>query len=214
MQTTVFFVQTLGLIMAGNGLDVALLDFLSLDFERTVGKCISPHSTVDRFYAKVVLTPVILVLTTVFLAAPLWNLLRRRLPAKVWDKLQSPRRATGIHIRRALLNDFLLCFAPLTKAAIDQLICVESCTIGAECVQVLAIDFGVSCSSTEFRSGAIAALLTLALCGLLTPVLLLHWARRSLKARNTALELRVADMERWFEPTPPPHSGRGPRLIT
>ena len=80
------------------------LDLASLDFEKTVGKCISPHSTVDRFYAKVILTPTILALATALLAPPLWNLLRRRLPAKLWNKLQAPPRATCVHVRRALLN--------------------------------------------------------------------------------------------------------------
>ena len=102
--TAVFFVQTLGLVMSSAGLDVLLLDLASLDFEKTVGKCISPHSTVDRFYAKVILTPTILALATALLAPPLWNLLRRRLPAKLWNKLQAPPRATCVHVRRALLN--------------------------------------------------------------------------------------------------------------
>jgi hypothetical protein len=102
--TAVFFVQTLGLVMSSAGLDMLLLDLASLDFEKTVGKCISPHSTVDRFYAKVILTPTILALATALLAPPLWNLLRRRLPAKLWNKLQAPPRATCVHVRRALLN--------------------------------------------------------------------------------------------------------------
>jgi hypothetical protein len=96
---------------------------------------------------------------------------------------------------------FLLCFAPLTKAAIDQLMCVESCAAGVECAQVLAIDYGVSCTggAGEFRAGAIAAVVVLVLLGLLVPAWLARAARRSRKARNAALAMRVADMERWFE---------------
>jgi hypothetical protein len=46
------------------------------------------------FSLKAVLTPLVLVVGTVSIAAPLWNALRRKLPQRLWDKVpvSAPRR--------------------------------------------------------------------------------------------------------------------------
>ena len=91
-----------------------------------------------------------------------------------------------MHIKRTLINVYLYCYAPLTQvgrrrvslevgpapafwgnltpfsrtqSAIELLICVPTCS-DPTCPDVLYIDFGVACDSSEHRSGFIAAVVT------------------------------------------------------
>jgi hypothetical protein len=82
--TAIFFLQSLALILRQADY-FGVLDALNLDVEEAVGKCISPLTTTERFYAKVTLLPVVLVLGTLVVSVPLWSLLRRRVPQRVWD---------------------------------------------------------------------------------------------------------------------------------
>jgi hypothetical protein len=72
------------------------------------------------------------------------------------EQVQAPKKATSVHIKRALLSVYLFCYAPLTQSAIEMLICVPTCSEAA-CPEVLFIDFGVTCDSVEYRSGFGAA---------------------------------------------------------
>ena len=91
------------------------------------------------------LTPLVLVLSLFYVAAPCWNVLRRRLPESFWDKVRAPAKATQTHERRALLSVYLFCYTPLTQAAVEMLVCVPTCSdnIGpTQCHDVMNIDYG------------------------------------------------------------------------
>jgi hypothetical protein len=120
--TGIFFVQTLGLVMK----DVQFfggLQALNLDVEVAAGKCVSPLTTTERFYVKVrddcvaasgwprltqcwqvIVLPVVLILGTLLVSVPIWTILRRKLPTRVWDFFQTPEALTWSHIKRCFLN--------------------------------------------------------------------------------------------------------------
>ena len=112
--------------------------------------------------------------------------------------MQAPEKATAVHVKRTLINVYLFCYAPLTQSAIELLICVHTCS-DPTCPEVLYIDFGVACGSSEHRSGFTAAVVTLLLFTAAVPAFLLLTARRSVAARDAALHLRYKDMRRWFD---------------
>ena len=84
----IFFLQTTGLLAksAHNfGLSAMsassswfrpmwITDLLNLDFESVIGQCVYDMSTIDRFYLKVVITPVLILIVTEILRC-IWNVL-------------------------------------------------------------------------------------------------------------------------------------------
>ena len=206
LNTVVFFVQSLGLILK-DAQFFGLLDTINLDVEAATGQCIGPLSTSERFYAKVAITPVVLGLSIMLVAVPLWNLLRRTVPQAVWDTVHSPPKATKTVMRRALLNAYLFCYAPLTYAAIEMLVCVPTC--GSEgCYDVLSIDYGVSCWVTPaFYVGFAAGLTTLVVFSILIPAYLLKLAKRSVLQRSASLGLHLADAAALFDRLDADNSG-------
>ena len=61
MGIIIFFFQSLGLIMKKSGA-FGVMDALNLDTEEAVKECVSPLGTINRFYAKVTVTPLVLFL--------------------------------------------------------------------------------------------------------------------------------------------------------
>jgi hypothetical protein len=197
--TAVFFIQTLAMILK-EARYFGVLDALNLDVEEAVGKCISPLSTTERFYAKVTLLPMSLVVGTLLVSVPLWSLLRRRLPQEmVWDRLQAPAIVTRTHIMRCLLNIYLFCYAPITGSAIELLVSVKTCAVGEDCGRVLDIDFGISATSDEYWEGAAAASATIVVFTVLVPVFLAFKARAAIKRRDKSFALRIDGVEVWFD---------------
>ena len=82
------------------------------------------------------------------------------------------------------MNVYLFCYAPLTQAAVEMLVCVPTCS---ECVKVLSIDYGISCSSGEYYAGAAVALGTLACFTVAVPLLLVLVAKKAVVARDSAI---------------------------
>jgi hypothetical protein len=79
-----------------------------------------------------------------------------------------------------------------------MLVCVPTCSeTDGSCPEVLSIDYGVSCDSSEFQRGRVVALTTLTILGFAIPVWLLVKARRAVKLRDASLKLRMADMATW-----------------
>jgi Ca2+-binding EF-hand superfamily protein len=196
--TAVFFYQSLALILK-QAEYFGVLDALNLDVEEAVGKCISPLRTTERFYAKVTLLPVALVLSTL-VCVPLWSLLRRGLPQEmVWDRLQAPATVTPTHIKRCLLSIYLFCYSPITGSAIELLVAVKTCEFGEDCERVLDIDFGISVSSDEYWKGAAAAFATIVVFTVLVPIFLAFKARSAIKHRDMSFARRIDDVEAWFD---------------
>jgi hypothetical protein len=67
--TAIFYLQTLGIILQDAEF-FGLLGALNLDLESATGQCVAPLTTAGRFYAKATLTPLVLVVATAVLAAP------------------------------------------------------------------------------------------------------------------------------------------------
>ena len=57
----------------------------------------APLSSQQKFYVQAIVSPTVLLLG-VFVSIPIWNLLRRKLPAAVWDKLQEPERVSKLQV--------------------------------------------------------------------------------------------------------------------
>ena len=88
----------------------------------------------------------------------MWNALRRsKLLVKIWEKTEAPPKVKETHFKRALLNIFLFVYAPLTQSAVQMMICVETCTGGAECVRVMEIDYSMRCDSADVQGGMVPA---------------------------------------------------------
>jgi hypothetical protein len=101
--TAIFFLQTLGLLMKSSNFFQAT-SVLNLDAEEVVGACTSPLGTRDKFVAKVMAMPLSIMLG-VLLAVPIWNLLRRKLPKSLWEKIGgAPPRVTATHFRRTMVG--------------------------------------------------------------------------------------------------------------
>jgi hypothetical protein len=99
---------------------------------------------VQRFVLKVFATPAMLFLG-ILVAVPIWNFLRR-LPClrALWKRLHAPPKIEIVHAQRAALNAFLFCFAPLTRAAVEALVCRRACDgDDPRCDPILAKDMGV-----------------------------------------------------------------------
>eukprot|EP01051_Picozoa_sp_SAG22_P040579 SAG22_NODE_21970_length_252_cov_1.013072_1_plen_83_part_11 len=77
----------------------------------------------------------------------------------VWDLMLVPKRVKKIQIQRALFAGFVFCFSPITKVAVQLLVCLEParnndpslCQNGEghleTCEEVMALDWSMSCSS-------------------------------------------------------------------
>ena len=108
---------------------------------------LTPSSIADyvqRFVLKVFATPALLFLG-IAVGVPIWNSLRR-LPClrALWQRLHAPPRIEIVHAQRAALNAFLFCFAPLTRAAVEALVCRPACDgDDPRCDPILAKDMGV-----------------------------------------------------------------------
>jgi hypothetical protein len=127
MGTAIFFVQTFALL-AKDASFFGLGTVLNLDAEESTGKCMTDMSYSQRYFAKAVIMPAIM-LVGVFLTVPLWYKLRKC----AGDRLKATHKIDRIHIKRAIVNTFLFCFAPLTRTSIETLVCGEFCTSGCRC---------------------------------------------------------------------------------
>ena len=65
--------------------------------------------------------------------------------------------------------------------------------------QVMDLDYGIVCSSDEYWRGAIAAAAALIIFTVLVPVFLVVKARAAIRRRDASFELRVTDVEKWFD---------------
>jgi hypothetical protein len=142
---------------------------------------------------------------------PVWNKLRQlagdRIETAVW-------KIRKIHIKRALVNTFMFCFAPLTRSSIEALTCVETCTDDDDediahslCVPVLKKDMAVQCWGEEHIFTACFAITLLVVVAVVVPIQLLRIVRRAREQRDVSLKLRTDDAERWFDELDTDNSG-------
>jgi Ca2+-binding EF-hand superfamily protein len=199
----IFFLQTFGLL-AKDASYFGAADFLNLDAESAAGKCLSPLSYSERFVAKTVLMP-LMVAVGLLIAVPIWNTLRRlSLLRCCWERLQSPARVDRVHLQRGLINAFLALFAPLTRTAIETLVCIDTCSeveeveIDGGCPRVLAFDMGVACYEGDHVFAAALAVGVLVGVSVVTPLALLVKVRRSRLRRVASLALRADAVDAWF----------------
>lgn len=194
------FRQTLGLV-AKDASVFGVLDVLMLDVEKVAGACMAPMSTGVHFYAKIFYMPVSLSVFTFFVAAPLWQTLRRQEKlAKLWRKLQAPQELTKVHMERTLLGMYLFLFTPLTRDAIAKLVCVPTSSETTEnAPEILSTDFSVSCSSNEFRAMAFLSILTIFILLLAIPSFLLYKTKESRKRRDARLSMDVLCIDEMFK---------------
>jgi Ca2+-binding EF-hand superfamily protein len=172
-----------------------------LDVDKVAGACMAPMSTGVHFYTKIFLMPVTLSLFIFFVAAPLWQALRRQEKlAKLWRKLQAPQELTNVHMERTLLGMYLFVFTPLTRDAIAKLVCVPTSSETTEnAPEVLSTDFSVSCSSGEFRAMAILSWLTIFTVLLAIPSFLVYKTKESRKRRDARLSMDVLRIDEMFK---------------
>ena len=203
MGTAIFFVQTFGLL-AKDASFFGMGEIFNLDVEEAAGRCLSPLSYSQRYFSKTVLTPVILCVG-LLVSIPIWNSIRNLLKDKVH---KSPPVIERIHVRRALVNTFLFCFAPLTRSSVEALVCINTCTDSdSKCVPVLMADMAVQCFAGEHIYAAAFAALVLISVALVIPSLLLRMVRRSRRRRDASLSLRVDQVDQWFDELDEDNSG-------
>merc|ERR1711865_820503 len=110
-----------------------------------------------------------------------------------------PEKIKTVHWHRGLLNAFLYCFAPLTREAIQALVCVPTCTDdGEECEDVLAFDQGVRCFQGDHMMTATVALVMMGLMVLLIPFMLIKKVQHARNKRNQSLDLKLSEVSKWF----------------
>ena len=195
----IFFVQTFGLLAK----DASLFGFaeaLNLDPEEATGQCLSNFTFTERFFSKVLLTPLMISLG-ILASAPVWNFLRRKLPAKLWEKVApgAPPKLERVHLQRAALNAFLFCFAPLTRAAVETLVYAEPCYDDAPvCATSLAFDMQVKYFEGDHAVAVVTAVLVLVSMAIVIPVFLLFKVRRSRFQRDASLNLKADQVDTWF----------------
>ena len=196
--TAIFFVQTLSVI-AKDASWFGVLDVLNLDVEKSAGACVSPLPTTSRFIQYIFVTPTVMAVS-VYLASPLWRMLRNTsCLAGVFEKMQNPRALNSIHRQRALLNVYLFAFSPLTRAAVEVLVCVNtSSETSGYAPKVLAVDYSISCSSTQWRVAAFFAYVLLVAMVVVIPYFLVMKAWRSVKMRNVDMQLKVLAIDEIF----------------
>jgi hypothetical protein len=208
MGTAIFFIQTFALL-AEEAEYFKTADTLNMDAEATLGKCTTPLTYTERFVMKAVLTPVSVFLF-IAVSAPLWNLLRRcGCMQKVWQKLKAPPSITREHVQRAALNAYMFCFAPLTRAAVEALLCKPTCkdTDTADCTVYLAKDMGVRCNEGQHITAIIMAVLVLLVFAVIIPIWLLKKVGRNRRQRDASLEMKATDVDKWFNELDEDNSG-------
>lgn len=144
-----------------------------------------------------------LLMVAAICVTPLWNLLRRGLPAGIWEKLQSPNRVEYSHMKRTIVNVYLFCYAPATQSALEMLICkdlAETCDNENPelCVSVLAIDYSIECAGPEYFAARVTAIFTLAMVVAVLPIGLLSYGKKVVEKRQFDMELRFHDVKLWF----------------
>ena len=161
-----------------------------------------------RYFAKAIILP-LFTCGGVYICIPIWNKLRQlagdRIETAVW-------KIGPIHSRRALVNAFMFCFAPLTRSSIEALTCVETCTddddvADSRCVPVLKKDMAVQCWSDDHWVTAGFAATLLVLVAVAVPIQLLRIVRRARAQRDASLRLRAEDADRWFDELDDDNSG-------
>ena len=163
-----------------------------------------------RYFAKAIILP-LFTCGGVYICIPIWNKLRQlagdRIETAVW-------KIGPIHSRRALVNVFMFCFAPLTRSSIEALTCVETCTdvddddvADSPCVPVLKQDMAVQCWRDDHIFTACFAATLLVVVAVAVPIQLLRIVRRAREQRDASLRLRAEDADRWFDELDDDNSG-------
>jgi predicted outer membrane repeat protein len=204
----IFFIQSYTLLAKESSyFDVG--DNMNMDAEATAGQCLSPLTYPERFVLKVILSPISIFLF-ILLSAPLWNLLRKcKCLHKAWEFLKAPPAITSEHRRRATINVYLFCFAPLSRSAIEALVCVETCTDANidDCTHVVAADMGVRCYEGEHAVAMVLGWVVLALMLVIIPARLLRLVRDSRRRRDFSLNLRADEIDKTFAELDSDNSG-------
>jgi len=194
----IFFVQTFALLAKDAGF-FGFADALNMDSEQALGACVSPLSYHQRFFSKMIITPLIM-FAGVPLSQPIWNRMRQLgFLQERFAKMNLPTEIKPVHKQRGILNAFLYCFAPLTRLAIEALVCVPTCSEdSAECPEVLAFDQGVRCFEGDHQLTGIIAIAVLILMALAIPLLLIKRVQHARNKRNQSLTLKVNEVDKWF----------------
>ena len=109
----IFFVQTFALLAKDAGF-FGFADALNMDSEQALGACVAPLTYHQRFFSKMIITPVIM-FAGVPLAANLESNASDRCLKARFAKMNLPTAIRPVHRQRGILNAFLYCFAPLTS---------------------------------------------------------------------------------------------------
>eukprot|EP01043_Picozoa_sp_COSAG02_P034565 COSAG02_NODE_2426_length_8891_cov_4.565059_2_plen_1149_part_00 len=195
----IFFVQTFALLAKDAGF-FGFADALNMDSEQALGACVAPLTYHQRFFSKLIITPLIM-FAGVPLSQPVWNRMRQIGCLKArFAKMNLPTSITPVHRQRGILNAFLYCFAPLTRLAIEALVCVPTCSDeeSDQCPQVLAFDQGVRCFEGEHKVTGIIAIVVLFVMAIAIPILLIMRVQHARNKRNQSLTLKVNEVEKWF----------------
>ena len=161
-----------------------------------------------RYFAKAIFLP-LFTCAGVYICVPVWNKLRQLAETLNPRIVQNVAVQTigRIHIKRALVNTFMFCFAPLTRSSIEALTCVETCAdedgiddpMESDCVPVLKKDMSVQCWRDDHIFTACFAATLLVVVAVVVPIQLLRIVRRAREQRDVSLKLRADDADRWFD---------------
>ena len=129
MGTAIFFVQTF--ILLAKGVDMfGLGAVFNFYIEETTGQCLSQLSYLQRYFAKSVIFPCI-ILAGVHISVPVYHKMREFAGDRIAGLTGTTARLIdGMHTKRAVVHAFLFCFAPLTRSSIETLVCGESPLLG------------------------------------------------------------------------------------
>jgi hypothetical protein len=195
----IFFIQTLALIAKDAG-GFGFANALNLDAEQATGTCVSPLDYNTRFICKMVVLPIVM-FSFIPLAVPSWNKLRKVIPSQVAEKLKLPMEIERVHFKRSLINVYLFIFAPLTRDAVQSLVCVGTCADETDpaCKKVLAFDMSVRCYEGAHLITGFVAVGVLGFVVVLIPMVLIYEVQKARNKRSAALDLQASNSEGKFD---------------
>jgi hypothetical protein len=208
LEIAIFFIQTYGLL-AKDASIFAFTALLNMDVESTAGGCLAPLGYSGHFLL-VLMTPVLLAVSVV-ICIPAWNWLLACVPDKYRFKYLkgNAQKIEKTHLQRAALHVFMFCFAPLTRASVQALVCRDTCAGGSEdCRPILVFDYAVSCYDADHYVVMMFAVIALLVCVVIVPSFLFVHVRREILRRDAKLGMRGGlGMQQWFEKVDVDRSG-------
>ena len=154
-----------------------------------------------RFIVKMIATPLVMY-SCIVPAVPVWNWLRAKvIPQMIVDRLKLPPKIAKVNFKRSLINVYLFIFAPLTRDAVQTLVCFSPCSDESDdtCKSVLAFDMSVRCFEGAHVLTTFVAVSVLVVFVVLIPGVLIHQVMVARRKRSKLLNLQSSGAKELFD---------------